>query len=83
MEFGQTGLRATHCQSPQGYAVKKTKMYKLKYKMVFSLDRLKGLIQICVSMRVTSLNCTEFVPVLEWLKTGNELGVYINIHVEC
>ena len=31
----------------------------MKYKMVFSLDRLKGLIQICVSMRVTSLNCTE------------------------
>ena len=25
----------------------------------------------------------QFVPVLEWLKTGNELGVYINIHVEC
>ena len=59
MGFGQTGLRTTHCQSPQGYAVKKTKMYRLKYKMVFSLDRLKGLIQICVSMRVTSLNCTE------------------------
>ena len=52
--------------------------------MVFSQDRIKGLIQICVSMRVTSLNCTEqFVPVLEWLKTGNELGVYTNIHVEC
>ena len=49
--------------------------------MYFSLDRLKGLIQICVSMHVTSLNCTEqtqCVPVLEWLKTGNELGVYIN-----
>ena len=53
--------------------------------MVFSLDRLKGLIQICVSMRVTSLKLhwAQFVPVLEWLKTGNELGVYINIHVEC
>ena len=51
-------LFVTH-ESPQGYAVKKTKMYRLKYKMVFSLDRLKGLIQICVSMRVTSLNCTE------------------------
>ena len=52
-------------------------MYGLKYKMYFSLDRLKDLIQICVIMHVTSLNCTE-----QWLETGNELGVYINIHVE-
>ena len=58
-------------------------MYRLKYKMVFSLDRLKGVIQICVSMRVLKLHWAQFVPVLEWLKTGNELGVYINIHVEC
>ena len=49
-----------------------------------SLDRLKDLIQICVGMHVTSLNCTEqCVPVLELLKTGKELRVYINIHDEC
>ena len=29
------------------------------------------------------LHWAQFVPVLEWLKTGNELGVYINIHVDC
>ena len=29
------------------------------------------------------LHWAQFVPVLEWLKTGNELGVYINIHIEC
>ena len=34
-------------------------MYRLKYKMYFSPDRLKGLVQICVSMHVISLNCTE------------------------
>ena len=61
-------------------------MYRLKYKMYFSLDRLKGLIQICVSMHVTSLNCTEHSVLpygFRMAQTGNELGVYINIHVEC
>ena len=30
MGFGQTGLRTTHCQSPQGYAVKKTKIVQIE-----------------------------------------------------
>ena len=38
--------------------------------MYFSLDRLKGLIQICVSMHVTSLNCTEHSVFPFYLKQG-------------
>ena len=53
--------------------------------MYFSLDHLKGLIQICVSIarHLLELQSTQCVPVLERLKTGNELRVYINMHDEC
>ena len=68
-------------QSPQVYAVKKTKNVHIEVQNVLlsrSPQRLDP--NLCQHARyLFELNWTQCVPVLEWLKTGNELGVYIKI----